>query len=384
MSDSPPPSATDCDFRRAGAAEGAISRRRGGWNDGGVTSTTLPLPRTPDPRSAPTLRWGVLGPGGIAGAMASALRAETGQVIRAVGSRDEARARAFADEHGADTAYGSYEELVADPDVDIVYVASPHSEHHAHARLALDAGKHVLVEKAFTRNAAEARDVLDTARTRGLLAMEAMWTRFLPGTDVVRQCLEQGLLGEVQTVFADHGQHLFPDGPQRLSDPGLAGGALLDLGIYPVSFASFVLGGLDGVTATGRLTDEGVDAEEAVLVTGTRGGRGVLHATMTARTPTTASICGTEARLEIGDPADPNGSWYAPTRVRLVSRDGATVLDWEPEDRTRGLHFEACEAARCITEGRTESELLSAAESLRIMEVLDDVRAQLGVRYPGE
>ncbi|PRY61541.1 putative dehydrogenase [Knoellia remsis] len=347
-------------------------------------TTTLPSPRTPDPRTAPVLRWGILAPGGIARTMASALRAETEQVIQAVGSRDLARAQGFADEFGAHTAYGSYDELVADPDVDIVYVASPHSEHREHARLALDAGKPVLVEKAFARNAAEARDILDTARGRGLFAMEAMWTRFLPGTDVVRQCLEDGLLGEVENVFADHGQPLHPNGPQRLWDPELAGGALLDLGIYPVSFASFVLDGIDSVTATGRLTEEGVDAEETIVATGRNGGTGILHATMTSRTPTTASVIGTAGRLDLGDPDDPTGRWYAPTGIRFTSRDAQDVAVWEPEQRTHGLHFEACEAARCIDAGLTESPLLPAAETLRIMEVLDDVRSQVGVRYPGE
>lgn len=352
--------------------------------DDGAVTTTLPSPRTPDPRNAPTVRWGILGPGGIARSTATALRAETNQVIQAVASRDLTRAQGFAHEFGAHTAYGSYDELVNDPDVDIVYVATPHSEHHAHALLALNAGKHVLVEKAFARNAAEARDILDTAKSKGLLAMEAMWTRFLPGMDVVRQCLESGLLGEVENVFADHGQPLYPGGPQRLSDPALAGGALLDLGIYPTSFASFALGGIDTVMATGRLTDEGVDAEETILVTGAKGGRGLLHATMTSRTPTSASINGTAGRLELGDPARPTSSWYSPTRVRFVSRDGATDISWEPESLAHGLHFELCEAARCVDAGLTESSLLPAAETLRIMEVLDEVRAQVGVRYPGE
>lgn len=345
---------------------------------------TLPTPRTPDPRTAPTLRWGILGPGYIASASATALRAETDQVIQAVASRDLTRAQRFAGQFGAHTAYGSYEELVADPDVDIVYVATPHSEHHAQALLALNAGKHVLIEKAFARNAAEAKDILDTAKAKGLLAMEAMWTRFLPGIDVVRQCLENGVLGEVENVFADHGQPLYPGGPQRLSDPALAGGALLDLGIYPTSFASFALGGITTVSATGRLTDEGVDAEETILVTGGNGGLGLLHATMTSRTATTASISGTAGRLDLGDPSNATNRWYAPSRVRFISRDAATDVSWEPENRSHGLHFEFCEAARIIAAGLSESPLLPAAETLRIMEVLDEVRAQVGVTYPGE
>ena len=167
---------------------------------------------------APPLRWGVLGPGWIADQMVGSLRANTRQQVVAVGSREVCRAQDFADRHGIARAHGSYEELVADPLVDIVYVASPHSGHREHALLALEAGKHVLIEKAFARNAAEAPEIVASARSRGLFCMEAMWTRFLPGTDVMRQCLEQGLLGPVEVVFADHGQPLYPDGPRRLWD----------------------------------------------------------------------------------------------------------------------------------------------------------------------
>lgn len=345
---------------------------------------TLPSPRTPDPRSAPPLRWGILGSGYIAHVFVEALQAETNQVVAAVGSRELATAHAFADEFGIERRHEGYEALVADPDIDIVYVASPHSEHLAHATLALEAGKHVLVEKAFARNGSEARQILDTAAARNLFAQEAMWTRFLPGMDVVRQCLEDGLLGEVQAVFADHGQPLYPEGPRRLWDPALAGGALLDLGIYPMSFAHFVLGGFAEVRALGGLTPEGVDEWEAVTVRGTDGGHGLLHATMAARTPTVASINGTAGRLELGDPDDFLCRWYAPSRIRYIGRDEPDWTSWEPDSRTHGLHFQAAEAARCIAEGRTESPLLPHAETLAVMDALDQVRAQLGMSYPGE
>lgn len=340
--------------------------------------SALPSPRTPDPRSAPPLRWGIVAPGGIARSMASALHAVTQQRISAVASRSLERAQAFATEFGADTAYGSYAALVADPAVDVVYVASPHSEHHEHALLALEAGKPVLVEKAFARNAAEAGEVVKVARSRGLFLMEAMWSRFLPHYDVVRQCVEGGLLGSIDTVFADHGQPLYPDGPQRLSDPALAGGALLDLGIYPVSFASMVLGGLASVTATGQLTDEGVDAQEAITVRGHGGALGVLHATMLARTPTTASVIGTAGRLDI------EGAFYGPNVVRHTGRDGTAGPVFEPVSRSHGLAYEAAEVARCISEGRTESELMPLDETVAIMTTLDEIRSQLGVAYPGE
>jgi predicted dehydrogenase len=340
----------------------------------------LPAPRTPDPMTAPTVRWGVLAPGWIAHNFAAALRSGTRQEIAAVGSRTLDRAKAFADEFGASKAYGSYAELLSDPQVDIVYVASPHSEHHHQARLALEAGKPVLLEKAFTRNATEARDLIDLARSKNLFLLEAMWSRFLPHYDVIQQALQGGLIGDVTTVFADHGQLLYPDGPERLRNPDLAGGALLDLGVYPLSFAAFVLGPFTSVTATGTLTDLGVDSQEAVTVTSESGALGVLHASMLARSSTTASICGTEGRLDIGGP------FYAPTWIRLISSDGEVLDQHDPIDDVlhQGLRYEAAEAARCLAAGNVESALHPLAETLRVMEAMDSVRAQLGVRFPDE
>ena len=345
-----------------------------------MTQRRLPAPRTPDPMAAPPLRWGILAPGWIAGQFAAALRRGTRQRIAAVGSRNLDRARTFADEHGAPTAYGSYDELVHDPHVDIVYVASPHSEHHRQARLALEAGKPVLVEKAFTRNAAEARDLIDLARANGLFVLEGMWSRFLPHYDVIHQAVHDGLIGEVTTVFADHGQHLYPDGPDRLAAPDLAGGALLDLAVYPISFADFVLGPLTTVTATGSLTDRGVDRQESVTVANAAGALGVLHASMLAASPCTATICGTDGRLEIA------GTFYLPSSVTLRDRDGQFIDRYDPTGDTahQGLRYEAAEAARCLTAGATESPLHPPATTLRIMQAMDEVRRQLGVHFPGE
>ena len=340
--------------------------------------TTLPSSRIPDPADAPAIRWGVLAPGGIARDWTAALHATTASRVAAVGSRSADRARSFADDFGIERAYGTYEELVADDAVDAIYVASPHSEHHDHALLALDAGKPVLVEKAFTRNAAEAAAVIDAARERNLLVVEAMWTRFLPHIDVVRRCLEDGLLGEIKAVEADHGQHLYPDGPQRMADPALAGGALLDLAIYPVSFAHLVLGAFETVQATGTLAETGVDAGETIAVTGARGAIGTLAATMLAKTPCAASVSGTAGRLEL------DGWFYQPNTVRLIGTDDEEIDRFETPSREHGLAYEAAEFARLLHAGRTESDLLPLAETLQIMQVLDDVRAQLGVRFPGE
>lgn len=296
----------------------------------------------------------------------------------AVGSRSHERAQAFAVEVGFDRAYGDYESLVADSGVDAIYVASPHSEHHHHALLALDAGKPVLVEKAFTRNAVEAAAIIDAARARHLLVVEAMWTRFLPHIDVVRRCLEDGLLGEIKAVLADHGQQLYPDGPPRMADPALAGGALLDLAIYPVSFAHLALGAFTTVQATGTLAATGVDASETIALTGPQGAIGTLSSTMLAKTPCSASISGTSARLEI------DGWFYQPNTVRLLDPDDREIDRYETPNREHGLAYEAAEFARLLTDGKTESDLLPLDETLKIMHVLDQVREQLGVRFPDE
>lgn len=342
----------------------------------------LPESRVPDPAEAPPLRWGVLAPGGIASFFADALKKHTRQRIVAVGSRSIERARDFADRFDVPSAYGSYEDLVADPAVDVVYVASPHSEHRAQALLAIAAGKHVLVEKSFTRNAAEARQVVAAARARGVAAMEAMWARFTPRADIVRQLLADGVLGEIETVIADHGQWFAPNQPPRIFDPDLAGGALLDLGIYPVSFASFVLGQPRRLTANGTITDTGVDRQLSIILDGFDlhpNAQALLNTTLAAKTPTTATISGSLARIEL------DGDFYMPGVVRLVGREGQVLTSAPPAImRHEGLCHEAAHFAQLIADGFTESPQLTLDETVAVMELLDGARSQLGVRFPGE
>ncbi len=342
----------------------------------------LPTSRVPDPALAPPLDWGIIAPGGIAQRFASALRASTRQRVVAVGSRNLERARAFADEFGVATAHGSYRALVEDPKVAAVYVASPHSEHAAHALLAIEAGKHVLVEKAFTRNAKEARKVVEAARKRGVALMEAMWTRFLPRTDIVRQLLADGVLGELEVLVADHGQALDRRHAPRLYAPELAGGALLDLGIYPISFASFVLGRPGAVVATGSKTDTGVDRQVSAILTRFEGhpqAQAMVNCTLAAKTATTAVISGTRARVEL------DGDFYMPGRVRLVTPSGTTVTSSAPElHGHQALAFEAAHFAQLVADGFTESPTLPLDETIAIMELLDEIRSQVRVRYPGE
>ncbi|MFZ0529495.1 MAG: Gfo/Idh/MocA family oxidoreductase [Propionicimonas sp.] len=342
----------------------------------------LPASRVPDPLLAPPLNWGVIGTGWIARRFVAAARSATRQQVVAVGSRSLDRAEAFATELGLAGVHGSYAELVADPNVQVVYVASPHSEHAAHALAAIAAGKHVLVEKAFTRNAAEARKVVTAAADAGVALMEAMWTRFLPRTDIVRQLLADGVLGELEVVIADHGQQLSRERAPRLHDPALAGGALLDLGIYPVSFAAFALGLPEAVLASGELTEAGVDRQVSALLTRFPDhphAQAVINTTLAAKTPTTATISGTLARIEL------DSEFYTPGRVRLVSPTGASITS-EPTDLIghQGLAYQAAHLAQLIADGFTESPKLPPSDSVAIMAVLDEIRAQVGVRYPGE
>lgn len=343
---------------------------------------TLPTPRTPDPMDAPPLRWGILGTGWIAERFVATLHDNTRQRLVAVGSRTEQGARAFADRFGAERAHGSYEALVADDHVDIVYVATPHSEHRAGALLAISAGKPVLIEKAFTRNLAEATEVIDAARAAGLPLMEAMWSRFLPHYDVVRQLIADGALGEIETVFADHGQYFERDASHRLYNPDLAGGALLDLGVYPVSFANFALGAPADVRATGTRAFTGVDRQVSAVL----GGHGahpeataLVSTTLAARTPTVAFISGTEARLTIPGP------FYIPQQVSLFTRNEETAVSEQPAIvEHHGLCYQAAHFATMVAEGRTESELMSHDDTLAVMATMDEMRRQIGVELPGE
>jgi predicted dehydrogenase len=345
-----------------------------------VFPSSMPVSRVPDPAAAPPLKWGVMAPGWIAHAFASAARTFTRQELVAVGSRRLSRAQEFAGEFGIKSAYGSYAELVADPNVEAVYIASPHSEHAEQMMLAIEAGKHVLVEKAFTRNAAEARRVVDAARERGVALMEAMWTRFLPRTDIVRQLLSDGVIGEIETVLGDHGQALTH--VERMIRPELAGGTLLDLGIYPVSYSFFALGRPGTVRAVGELTDAGVDRQLSITFGDYENhphAQALLSTTMAARTPTTMAICGDRGRIEL------DGDFYTPGRVRLVSPSGEAITS-SPDVMVghQGLAHETAHFAQLLADGFTESPQLPLEESVAIMETLDEIRAQVGVRYPGE
>lgn len=324
-----------------------------------------------------TLGWGILGAGGIANLFATDLTA-VGMSITAVGSRNLESARAFADTYGIVAAHGSYAELVADPAVDIIYVSTPHPFHAEHALLALEAGKHVLVEKPFTLNADEAREVVALAESSGLVVLEAMWTRWLPHMVRLREVIAAGAIGEVRTVIADHNQKLSTDPSNRINAPELGGGALLDLGIYPVSFAWDVLGAPNSVSAIATKTATGVDRQTAILLGYESGAQAVLHTALDTPGPNTASVIGTEGWIAI------ERTFYTPTAFTVFDRHGAVVERFEQKVVSRGMQFQAAEAERRVAEGAASSDILPPSESVAIMETLDEVRRQIALSYPTE
>lgn len=334
----------------------------------------LPSPRTPDPMTAPVLRWGVLGSGWIAERFIGSLQRHTPQQLLAVASRDAGRASAFAGRHGIPRSYGSYAELVADADVDVVYIATPHTEHLPCARLALEAGKPVLVEKPLGLDAAQAGEIADVAAAQGLFCMEALWTFFLPKFDVVRQLLESEALGEVRTVLADMGEHFTAD--HRIMRADLAGGPLLDLGTYPIALGTWVLGAPARIVAAGQPHPAGVNGQLAAILEDADGNQAVLHTTLFANTPTTATIAGTEGTLTL------SGPFYQPGGFVLTSVDGERRLRFtEPLVAHEALYFEAAEVARCIAAGTCESPLRPLADSITTLRAMDEIRQQCGLTF---
>jgi len=320
---------------------------------------------------ATPVRWGIIGTGKIARTFARDVALiEEGHVV-AVGSRHRASAQSFADEFGVASPYGSYEELVSDPEVDAVYVATPHPMHFENASLALEHDKAVLVEKAFTMDARQARDLVTLARTKKLFLMEAMWTRFLPHMVALREIVARGELGELVVVEADHGKWFAPQPDFRLFAPELGGSAMLDLGVYPVSFASMLLGTPSRMVAMVDPAFTGVDGQASMIFGYDSGAQAVLTCTSRARSATRACVTGTEARVEI------NADFYAPTSFRLITRSGeVTTFDFDVV--ARGLHYQVQEVARCLEAGLLESPVMPLDETVAIMATMENVMATLG------
>ena len=296
--------------------------------------------------------------------------------MAAVGSRTKESATEFASHFPGCTPFSSYEDLVAS-DVDAIYVATPHPMHHDNTLLAMKAGKPVLCEKAFTVNAIEAKELIDYSTAHRIPLMEAMWTRFLPHIHAIKELIKSGALGEIHSVVADHGQYIPYTRAARLWEPELGGGALLDLGIYPLTIAHIVLGSPKTITAVATLTDKKVDLNTSMVLTYESGAHATLSTTMAARGSVSAMIAGDKARLEL------DGYFYAPTSYRLITREGE-VTEFPKNYEGNGLREEAAEFARVVRSGEIESPLMTHATSLLMMQQMDEIRAQIGVRYPSE
>ncbi|OQA19429.1 MAG: 1,5-anhydro-D-fructose reductase [Chloroflexi bacterium ADurb.Bin360] len=351
--------------------------------------------------------WGILGTGAIAQQFARGLRDLPDAQLVAVGSRTAESAERFGRAFDVSHCHADYRALAEDPDVDVIYIGTPHPFHAENTLLCLRAGKAVLCEKPFALNAAEARMVIAEARTRRLFLMEAMWMRYLPAMVQVRRWLAEGVIGEVRMVVADFGFRAPFDPHSRLLDPALGGGALLDVGIYPVSLAFMVLGTPARVTGAAHLGVTGVDEQSAWIFEYPQGQLAVLSAAVQTTMPTEARILGTKGAIHIHAPM------YRPERLTLTRKGlpefpsrlpagikslGRTLglnhlwkrlrraggSDYHFPLHGNGYNYEADEVAHCMREGRLESAIMPLDETLVIMETLDQLRAQWGLVYPGE
>lgn len=359
---------------------------------------TLPTSNIPDPAEAPGLRWGVIAPGGIARNFIGTMHAATASRLVAVCSRSRERARVFARDFESDaglaTAYADVDEFLAHEGLEAVYVASPHAQHFALAKHVLEAGIPVVIEKPMTLNAEQARELFALGHEKGAYVQEAMWSCFMPHYDVIRQVIESGAIGEVTGVIAEHCQYFPFDPEHRLYAPELGGGALLDLGVYPLAFAHWVAGSPEEIHATGTLTATGVD--EMISISGLRDR--TVYAVQTglgARGEVGAHVLGTRGKIDVD-------SWFfvpnsftvtqfeagergEDLRMRFSYEDSLPYeLPRHPEGGNFGMAFEIAEAARNIRAGRLESERWGAGDTLAVLEVMDRVREAIGVRYPGE
>jgi predicted dehydrogenase len=322
-----------------------------------------------------TFRWGILGAGSIAHTFAKGVAVLDDATVAAVGARDLDRAQAFADTYGIPKAYGGYDALVNDPDIDAIYVCTTHNFHAEHCLLALRAGKPVLCEKPFTINERELQGIVDEARSRNLFLMEAMWTRCFPLMAKLRDAINSGRLGDIRIVTADFGFQAEFNPASRLHDLKLGGGALLDVGIYPLSFASMLLGEPVDVAGFANLSPTGADQEAVMSLRYKSGALANLLTATTVDTPYIAYVVGTKGKATL------HHSWWKPTKI-TVSIDGAEDEVWEEEIIGSGFEHEAAEAARCIRAGLTESPIMTLDDSLALMRTMDRFRALWGVKYP--
>lgn len=330
------------------------------------------------------LKWGVVATGGIAAKVTGDIALLEDAVLHAVSSRSADSAAAFAERFGFATSYGNdgdvagYQRLIDDPDVDVVYITTPHGQHHEVAKAALTGGKHVLCEKPFTINAAEAEELAAIAADRGLFLMEAVWTRFLPIINRAWEIIHSGELGEIRWVQGDLGFTAPDDPASRLWDPKAGGGALMDLTVYPLTWALGSLGFPDSVWAVGSLNSDGVDLQNAVTLSYEGGAYAQLSSSLVASGPSQATISGSNGWMKTGD-----GALHNPKE--LIIKTGQNDVRVERFEQVGGGYtYELREVTRCIQEGLTESPTMPVGDTVKTMRLLDGVRAQIGLRYAND
>ncbi|MEO5651316.1 MAG: Gfo/Idh/MocA family oxidoreductase [Marmoricola sp.] len=327
-----------------------------------------------------TIRWGVLAPGRIAHSFVRDLALVPDATLSATGSRSLERAQDFASQYGG-RAHGSYEALVADPEVDVVYVASPHTLHEEHAMLALDAGKHVLCEKPMTLDAATTERLFAAAAERGLFLMEAMWMACQPAIHTLQRLLADGEHGTARQVHADLGFVVDTDPSDRLMDPALGAGALLDMGIYPLTFAQLVLGEPEDLQSVAHLSASGIDLDIAIVGRYPGGATAALTSSMTSQSPRTASVATEIGRFDL------SRDFHQPERLLWTSywsKEGES--QWiEPDQPVIGIGYgnEAAEVHRCLRAGETTSSMVPPEQTISLMRQMDLIRGQIGLTYPG-
>jgi predicted dehydrogenase len=323
------------------------------------------------------VRWGILATGIIADQLAEALQESPTAVITAVGSRSQASADRFGDKWDIPNRHPTYEALAHDPDVDVIYIATPHSHHYDNMKLCLGAGKHVLCEKAFTLNAEQAAECIALAREKNLFLMEAMWMRFMPAIQQIRHWIEAGEIGDVRLVQANFSFHLPFDPKHRLYNPDLGGGALLDLGIYPLSFTTFLLGMPDEIKSHTQLAATGVDGLDNLLLIYNDGPTASLMCSMEIDRPKEAFVMGTAGTIKVHEP------FFYPTHVTMTKHGREPETHHIPYQGNGYIH-EVEEVHNCLRAGRLESDIISLDETLALMKIMDGLRAEWGFRYPQE
>ncbi len=327
---------------------------------------------------AEKLHWGILTTGYIANLFVADLAHDPDAEVVAVGARQQESAEAFGEAYNIPKRYGSYEALATDPDVDVIYIGSPHNFHKEHALMCLEAGKPVLVEKPLALNAGEVREMIAKAREKKLFMMEALWTRFFPAYEYLREVLASGAMGTIRMIHADFSHQEVPFDPEhRLFNPGLAGGALLDLGIYPVAFAYSIAGEPDQVTGAATIGETGVDHQSAALFNYGSGAIALLYASMVTASTIGATISGTGGVIQLP------GNWWQPSEVH-VRLEGQEPMIKRFDYPGSGYQFEAIAVRKHLAAGDSESDMMPLAESLSMAQTMEALRQQWGIVYPDE